>query len=71
MEISIATADELFRKVRIENTLTTIDGRTVALKDGAHRTRRQFHDGTVAPRHVEVTFEAELQETTGERAGRQ
>ena len=49
VEILIGTADELFREIRIENTLMSADGRTVALKDGAH---------------LDVTFEAELEETT-------
>ena len=49
VEISLETADELFREIRIENALTSVDGETVALKDGAH---------------VDVTFEAELEQTT-------
>jgi chromatin segregation and condensation protein Rec8/ScpA/Scc1 (kleisin family) len=48
VEISIAHADELFREVRMENVLTNVDGRHVALKDGAQ---------------VEVTFEANVSDT--------
>jgi hypothetical protein len=48
LEISIAHADELFREVRMENVLTNVDGRPVALRDGAH---------------VEVTFEANVADT--------
>jgi hypothetical protein len=48
VEISIPTADELFREIRIENTLTDVDGKPVALKHGVR---------------VDVTFEAEIQDT--------
>jgi hypothetical protein len=44
VEILIPAADDLFREIRIENTLTDVDGRPVALKTGAQ---------------LEVTFEAE------------
>lgn len=39
-------ADELFREIRVDNTLTGIDGEPVALREGAH---------------IDVTFEAETQ----------
>lgn len=48
VEISIATADDLFREIRIENALTSTDGQTVALEEGAH---------------VDVTFEAGTKDT--------
>jgi predicted DNA-binding antitoxin AbrB/MazE fold protein len=35
VEISIAAADHLYREIRLENTLTDLDGQQVALKDGA------------------------------------
>ena len=47
-EISITHADYLFREVRIENALTSPDGGSVALKQGAH---------------VDVTFEADVADT--------
>jgi hypothetical protein len=34
-EISVLPADYLFREIRIENSLTTAEGATVALKQGA------------------------------------
>jgi hypothetical protein len=46
-EICIAPADYLFREIRIENSLTSPDGDTVALKPGAR---------------VDVTFEADSTE---------
>lgn len=48
MEISIGTADALFREVRIDNALMSPQGNIVALKQGAH---------------VDVTFEAEAADT--------
>ncbi len=44
VEISITGAEHLFREIRIENTFTSVDGRSVALTSGVH---------------VDVTFEAE------------
>jgi hypothetical protein len=44
VEIAIEAAEDLFREIRIENTLTNVDGSPVALKNGAE---------------VDVTFEAE------------
>ncbi len=35
-EISIAGADELYREIRIENTLVNDEGEKVKLKQGAH-----------------------------------
>ena len=56
VEISVSTAEELFREVRIENVLTNVDGKPVALKNGAH---------------VDVTFETNLRDTiTVERMSR-
>jgi uncharacterized protein YfaS (alpha-2-macroglobulin family) len=48
-EISIEVADELYREIRIENTLTDENGNEVQLKQGAH---------------VDVTVEADSSETT-------
>ena len=48
VEISIGTADALFREVRIDNVLMSPKGEIVALKQGAH---------------VDVTFEAEAVDT--------
>lgn len=48
LEISIPEADDLFREIRIENTLTDADGQPVALKTGAQ---------------LDVTFEAEAKDT--------
>jgi hypothetical protein len=48
VEISISTADPLFREVRLENALTTLDGQKVALKSGAR---------------LDVTIEAEAIDT--------
>jgi hypothetical protein len=48
-EIAIEGADELYREVRIENTLTNENGEEVKLKPGAH---------------VEVTLEADPENTT-------
>jgi hypothetical protein len=49
IEISIPAAEELFREVRVENTLIGIDGQLVSLREGDH---------------VEITFEAGPTETT-------
>lgn len=48
VEILIPAADDLFQEIRIENTLTDVDGQPVALKTGAQ---------------LEVTFEAEAKVT--------
>jgi hypothetical protein len=48
-EIAIEGAEELYREIRIENTLTDEKGNEVALKPGAE---------------VEVTIEAEPEATT-------
>lgn len=48
-EISITPADYLFREIRIQNSLTSPEGDTVALKQGAR---------------VELTFEADADDTT-------
>jgi hypothetical protein len=47
-EISIPSADDLYREIRIENTLTDEKGDTVKLKPGAE---------------VEVTIEADVKAT--------
>ncbi len=47
-EISIEGADEPYREIRIENTLTDADGKKVELKQGAQ---------------VEVTVEVEAKDT--------
>jgi hypothetical protein len=47
-EIAVEGADELYREIRIENTLTDAKGNEVQLKAGAH---------------VEVTVEAEAKDT--------
>jgi len=48
-EIAVHTADELYREIRVENTLKDSDGNEVSLKKGAD---------------VEVTIEAEPADTT-------
>ena len=48
-EIAVEGADELYREIRIENTLTDEKGNEVKLKPGAH---------------VEVTVEADPKDTT-------
>jgi hypothetical protein len=48
-EIAVEGADELYREIRIENTLTDEKGNQVKLKEGAH---------------VDVTVEAEPDATT-------
>ena len=50
-EIAVNGADELFREIRIENTLTDEHGDEVHLKKGSH---------------VEVTVKAEAGSTTSE-----
>ncbi len=51
VEITIPEAEDLFRELRIENTLTDLGGQVVALKQGAH---------------VDVTFEADAKDTSKE-----
>jgi hypothetical protein len=48
-EIAVERADELYREIRIENTLTDDKGNEVKLKEGAH---------------VDVTVEADPEGTT-------
>jgi hypothetical protein len=48
IEISISAAEDLFREIRIENTLTDVDGQPVGLKTGAQ---------------LDGTFEAEAKDT--------
>ena len=48
VEIALADAEDLFREIRIENSFTTLDGQSVALKQGAR---------------VDVTFEANPEDT--------
>ncbi len=52
-QISIEGADHLYKEIRIENTLTDENGKTVALKPGSE---------------IEVTIEAPLEATT-EKSG--
>lgn len=54
VEISIPAADDLFREIRIENTLTNVDGQPVALKTGAH---------------LDITFEAEAKDVVRKALG--
>jgi hypothetical protein len=54
-EIAVEGADELYREIRIENTLTDKDGQEVGLKPGAE---------------VEVTIEAEPEATKSKPAGK-
>jgi hypothetical protein len=49
VEISIPAAEELFREIRIENTLIGIDGPPVSLQEGDH---------------LDITFEAEARKTS-------
>jgi hypothetical protein len=49
VQISVDGADDLYRELRIENTLTDENGKTVALKEGAE---------------IEVTIEAHPDATT-------
>jgi hypothetical protein len=51
-EIAVHGADELYREIRIENTLTDENGKQVKLKEGAE---------------VEVTVEAEVAATAPKR----
>jgi hypothetical protein len=53
-EIALERADELYREIRIENTLTDDKGTEVKLKKGAH---------------VDVTVEADPEETTTKSSG--
>ena len=55
-QITIEGADDLYREIRIENTLTDENGEEVALKKGAE---------------VEVTVEADKDATIPKRNGRQ
>jgi len=48
-QITVETADHLYREIRIENTLSDENGRKVGLKPGAE---------------VEVTVEADTDDTT-------
>lgn len=52
-EIAVEGADELYREIRIENTLEDGDGKKVALKPGSK---------------VEVTIEADLNQTAPKSA---
>jgi hypothetical protein len=54
-EITVHGADDLYREIRIENTLTDENGRAVKLKEGAE---------------VEVTVEAEVAATAPKREGK-
>ena len=49
VQIAVEGGEELYREIRIENTLQDEDGRDVALKQGAQ---------------VEVTIEADKKDTT-------
>ena len=53
-QIAVEGADHLYREIRIENTLTDANGDEVSLKPGAH---------------VEVTVEAEPEDTTNKAKG--
>jgi len=53
VEISIPAADDLFREIRIENILTDVDGKPVALKTGAQ---------------LDVTFEADAKDIVPQKA---
>lgn len=52
-EIAVEEADDLYREIRIENTLTDENGKKVRLKKGAE---------------VEITIEAEREATTAKSA---
>jgi len=54
VEIAISEAHDLYREIRIENRFTDVEGRSVALKQGAH---------------VDVTFEADPKDTTKQGNG--
>jgi hypothetical protein len=51
-QISVKDGDDLYKEIRIENTLQDEDGNEVALKEGAE---------------VEVTVEADKKDTTPKR----
>jgi hypothetical protein len=51
-QVSVEQADDLYREIRIENTLTDENGKKVGLKEGAD---------------VEVTVEADKEATTPKR----
>ena len=55
VEISIEGGDELYREIRIDNTLTDEDGAQVSLKKGAE---------------VEIRLEAETKATTPRNTGK-
>jgi hypothetical protein len=55
-QIAVEGADDLYREIRIDNTLTNEDGEEVKLKLGAQ---------------VEVTVEAEAKATTPKSSGKQ
>ena len=55
-QIAVEGADDLYREIRIDNTLTNEDGEEVKLKLGAQ---------------VEVTVEAEANATTSKGSGEQ
>ena len=52
VQIAVESADDLYREIRVENTLEDKQGRQVSLKPGAH---------------VEVTIEAEPEGTTAKK----
>ena len=52
-QIDVEGADDLYREIRVENTLHDEAGRQVALKPGAH---------------VDVTIEADVKETTPKKS---
>ncbi|MGH9545640.1 MAG: hypothetical protein ACRD23_10535 [Terriglobales bacterium] len=52
-QIDIEGADDLYREIRVENTLQDEAGKPVALKPGAH---------------VDVTIEADVKETTPKKS---
>jgi hypothetical protein len=53
-QIAVEGAEELYREIRVENTLQDADGNDVRLKQGAQ---------------VEVTIEADLAATTPKKGG--
>jgi hypothetical protein len=55
-QIAVESADDLYREIRIDNTLTNEDGEEVKLKLGAQ---------------VEVTVEAEAKATTPKGSGKE
>ena len=52
-QIDVEGADDLYREIRVENTLHDKAGKQVALKPGAH---------------VDVTIEADVKETTPKKS---